>query len=126
MKSVKQQVFDYVRKTYKVEPDYPFPIAPTYPVLRHSDNRKVFALIMDVPRSRLGLEGEERVEVVNLKCSAALSGALRKQAGILPGYHMHRESWITVLLDGTVPLEDILPLVDLSYILTEAKKRPGR
>jgi predicted DNA-binding protein (MmcQ/YjbR family) len=126
MESIKKQIFAYGKETYGVEPDYPFPTAPDCPVLRHADSRKWFALFMDVPRNRLGLEGEERVEVVNLKCSAALSGALRKQAGILPGYHMHRESWITVLLDGTVPLEDILPLVDLSYILTEAKKRPGR
>lgn len=123
MKSVKQQVFDYVRKTYKVEPDYPFPIAPTYPVLRHSDNRKVFALIMDVPKSRLGLEGEERVDILNLKCSVALSGPLRQQPGILPAYHMHRDSWISLLLDGTVPPEDIFPLIDLSFRLTADQKR---
>lgn len=123
MKSLKQQLFAYVKKTYHIEPDYPFPIAPTYPVLRHEDNRKLFALFMDVPRSRLGLEGEERADIVNLKCSAALSGTLRQQAGILPAYHMHRDSWVTVLLDGTVPLEDICPLIDLSYNLTADKKR---
>ena len=122
MASVKEQVLAYVKKQYRVVPDYPFPMAPNCPVLRHEDNRKLFALLMELPRSRLGLEGEERVEVLNLKCSAALSGVLRQQEGILPAYHMHRESWISVLLDGTVPLEDILPLVDLSFSLTADPK----
>ena len=122
MKSIKQQVFEYVKKTYKIKPDYPFPIAPSYPVLRHPDNRKLFALIMDVPRNRLGLDGEEQVDILNLKCSAALSGSLREQPGILPAYHMHRDSWVTVLLDGTVPVEDICPLIDLSFTLTADQK----
>ena len=122
MERVKEQVFDYAKKTYGVAPDYPFPTAPDYPVLRHPGHRKWFALIMDVPRSRLGLSGEERVEILNLKCSPAMAGSLRQQDGILPAYHMNRDSWISVLLDGTVPMEDICPLIDLSFQLTDEKK----
>ena len=120
--SLKEAVFAYVKETYHVEPDYPFSTAPEYPVLRHPDSRKWFALVMDVPRNRLGLEGEERVDVINLKCSVALSGSLRSQPGILPAYHMHRDSWITVLLDGTVPLSDLCPLIDISFNLTSSQK----
>ena len=123
MDSLKEQIFAYVKETYRVEPDYPFSTAPGYPVLRHPDNRKWFALIMDVPRDRLGLTGEERVDVLNLKCAVALSGVLRKQEGILPAYHMNRDSWISVLLDGTVPLSDICPLIDLSFELTADRKK---
>ena len=82
--SLKEAVFAYVKETYHVEPDYPFSTAPEYPVLRHPGSRKWFALVMDVPRNRLGLKGEERVDVINLKCSAAFSGSLRSQPGILP------------------------------------------
>lgn len=124
--SVREAVFAYVSNYYGVEPDYPFSTAPSYPVLRHPGSRKWFALVMDVPRSRLGLEGEERVDVINLKCSPSLSGVLRRQEGILPAYHMHRDSWISVLLDGTVAAEDIFPLIDLSYELTKEKKRRRR
>lgn len=120
---MKEAIFAYVKQTYQVEPDYPFPNAPTCPVLRHRDSRKWFALLMDVPRSRLGLPGEERVDILNLKCAPAMAGSLRTQPGILPAYHMNRDSWISVLLDGTVPLSDILPLIDLSFQLTADKKR---
>ena len=122
MKSVKEQIFDYVKKTYGVAADYPFPTAPEYPVLRHSGSRKWFALLMDVPRCRLGLNGEERVDIINLKCSPAMVGSLRAQAGFFPAYHMHLDSWITVLLDGTVPAADLFPLIDLSYQLTDDKQ----
>ena len=66
MSSLVQAIFDYARLNYGVEPDYPFPTAPDYPVLRHPDTRKWFALIMDVPRYRLGLSGEERVDILNI------------------------------------------------------------
>ena len=49
---MREEIFQYVKKQYKVEPDYPFSTAPTYPVLRHKDNRKWFALIMDIPREK--------------------------------------------------------------------------
>lgn len=123
MSSVKEQIFQYVKKTYGVEPDYPFSTAPEYPVLRHPDSRKWFALLMDVPRDRLGLLGDQRVDVINLKCSPAMAGSLRRQEGVLPAYHMHRDSWITVLLDGTVPAKDIYPLIDISFSLTLSKSR---
>ena len=32
---MREEIFQYVKKKYKVEPDYPFSTAPTYPVLRH-------------------------------------------------------------------------------------------
>jgi len=38
-------------------------------------------------------------------------------AAVLPGYHMNKEHWNTVLLDGSVPEEEILSWVDESYEL---------
>ena len=126
MSSLVQAVFDYVRTTYGVEPDYPFPTAPDYPVLRHPDTRKWFALIMDVPRYRLGLSGEERVDILNIKCDPLLSGSLRLQEGYFPAYHMNHDGWLTILLDGTVPLDEITPLLDMSFELTLKKPRKGK
>ncbi len=121
MNPLTEGLFDYARTAYGVEPDYPFPTAPDYPVLRHRDTRKWFALFMDVPRNRLGLDGEERVDILNVKCDPMLGGSLRLEKGYFPAYHMHHESWLTVILDGTVPLDDILPLLDMSFELTAKK-----
>ena len=39
--------------------------------------------------------------------------------GILPGYHMNKEHWISVVLDGSVAIEHIHELIQDSYALTE-------
>ena len=48
------------------------PTAPTFPVMRHPDTRKWFAIIMDVPKDKLGLTGRQRVDVINVKLSDPL------------------------------------------------------
>lgn len=123
MKTIKQQILSYAEKTYSAVPDAPFRTAPTYLVLRHAGTQKWYALFMDVPRERLGLSGSESVDILNVKCDPRLSGSLRMGKGILPAYHMHRDSWITILLDGTVPAKDIFPLLDMSYALTREKSK---
>lgn len=126
MSTLIKDVFDYAANTYGVEPDYPFSTAPTYAVLRHLSNRKWFALIGDVRRDRLGLSGEGKVDIINVKCDPILSGSLLMQEGYYPAYHMNHESWITILLDGTVPLEEICQFLDLSYKLTMVKPKKKR
>ncbi len=122
MTTLRGRLIAWAKKEYGGGPERPFSTAPAYEVLRHAENRKWYALFMDVPYSRLGLPGEGRADVVDLKCDPVLAAGLRDGAGILPGYHMRRESWITVLLDGTVPLKDIKPLLSLSFDFTSAKR----
>ncbi|MBQ9679252.1 MAG: MmcQ/YjbR family DNA-binding protein [Ruminococcus sp.] len=124
--TVTEELFAYAQNTYGVVPDYPFSTAPTYAVLRHLSNRKWFALFMDVPRSRLGLDGEEKVDILNIKCDPILSGSLRLQEGYFPAYHMNHDGWLTILLDGTVPTEEIIPLLDMSFELTMVKPKRSK
>ena len=60
-------VFDYIKKKYKILPDYPWMKYDDNAVFRHGDNRKWFALVMGVKREKLGLSGEGCVDVMNLK-----------------------------------------------------------
>jgi predicted DNA-binding protein (MmcQ/YjbR family) len=60
----------------------------------------------------------ELFESVNLKCDPEQSILLReKYPGIIPGYHMNKKHWNTVLLDGSVGDKLILELTDHSYHL---------
>ena len=127
---MRKDIFEYVKKKYNIGPDYPFKSSRTpiaYPVLRHEDNRKIFALFMDVPKSKLGLEGENRVDVVNVKLGdPLLADMLSQQAGYFHGYHISRGSWISILLDGTVPFEDICRWIDESYVVTASNQKKGK
>ena len=78
---------------------------------------------MDVPKNKLGLEGADALDVVNLKCDPILIGSLRKESGIFPAYHMSKANWVSVALDGSVPDEQIKMLLDMSYDETAPKAR---
>ncbi|WP_106567177.1 MmcQ/YjbR family DNA-binding protein [Cecembia rubra] len=57
-------------------------------------------------------------ESVNLKSDPEQAIELRERyEGILPGYHMNKKHWNTVVCDGSVPDGLILQLVDHSYDL---------
>ena len=121
---MREEIFKYVKKKYGTEPDYPLPTAQGFPVLRHEDNRKWFAIIMDVPREKLGLEGAERVDVLNVKMGdSMLADILTQQTGYFRGYHISRGNWISILLDGTVPFGDICKWIDESYVVTASKQK---
>ena len=117
-------VFEYIKKKYKVSPEYPWVKYDSNAVFRHTDNKKWFALVMDVQREKFGLQGDEYVDVVNLKVDDMFfRDMLIRQDGIFPAYHMNKQHWITVLLDGTVPEKKVLELVDMSFMATASAKK---
>jgi len=55
---------------------------------------------------------------INLKCEPFMSEDLRRDFhAIIPGYHMNKKHWNTIILDGSISDEKILFLVDLSFEL---------
>ena len=55
---------------------------------------------------------------VNLKCDPEKAIALREEHdAVLPGYHMSKKHWNTVMIDGTIPTELIKQWIDDSYDL---------
>ena len=119
----REELEAYILNHYSTEPDYPWSDTPRAAVFRHAGNRKWFALVMEVPRDKLGLAGAEKLDIVNFKCDPILISSLRGETGIFPAYHMNKASWITAALDGSVPAETIELLLDVSYELTKPKIR---
>lgn len=55
---------------------------------------------------------------INLKCDPELAIELReKYESIIPGYHMNKIHWNTIIIDGSVPSREILKFIDHSYSL---------
>ncbi|TYB40162.1 MmcQ/YjbR family DNA-binding protein [Actinomadura chibensis] len=58
---------------------------------------------------------------VSLKCDPDRADELRaRHAAITPGYHLNKRHWNTVVLDGSVPDDELLELIDQSYELVVA------
>ena len=119
----RQEVLDYVKNKYGTMPEYLWEKDSTSGVLRHSENTKWYGIVMTVKHSTLGLEGEGVIDILNMKCNIDDINFLHQIEGILPGYHMNKAHWISVLLDGTVDDNLLMDLIDKSYELTLPKKR---
>ena len=123
-KDFKEKVFKYIKKEYGVEPDYPWGKYPENAVFRHEDNKKWFALVMTVSKDKLGLSGTDDVDVINVKVDdPVFMDMLLHQKGYLPAYHMNKDNWISVLLDGKAALNDIYSVIDFSFAATASKKK---
>lgn len=81
---------------------------------------KMFALIS---------EGKEPVNL-SLKCDPQLSQILReKYETVMPGYHLNKKHWNTIVLSGQLPWEEIQGLIRLSYDLVNPqseKEQPDK
>ena len=93
--------------------DYPFD-DPNWTVMRHAGNKKSFAYIY-----------ERNGNIwINLKAEPLRADFWRDAyAAVLPGYHMNKRHWISVILDGSMTDEEIGRLIEDSYALTAPKRR---
>lgn len=117
---MRNKLLQYALVKYNTTAEYLWERTPDAAVLRHSDNRKWYGIIMSVSRKKLGLPGKGNIDILDVKSNSLITGSLRLKKGILPGYHMNKNSWITILLDGTVQENEVFSLLDMSYELTSA------
>ena len=61
------------------------------------------------------------MEIFNLKCEPDLIPTLIRESGIYPAYHMNKQHWISVNIEGYEDLEKLKILVDMSYRLVGKK-----
>lgn len=113
----------HIIKYYGDYPDFPWPKYNGYGVFRNRNNKKWYALIMNISKSKVDKNKTGNTDAVNLKIDNKKIPELTKQTGIYPAYHMNKNNWITVLLDDTVADTTILSLIDESYGFT-LNKRP--
>ena len=74
---------------------------------------------MTVEKSKLGLEGNDLVAIMDVKCDPEMTSMIIQTYGFLPGYHMNKQHWITILLDGSVSEAKTLDFLDMSYDLID-------
>lgn len=115
----RSDLFRYVEETYGTRPDYPWAGTHEHGVLRHKHGKKWYGLFMTLPASKLGLPYDTPIEVINLKVRPEYIGSLRMKPGIFPGYHMNKNHWVSVMLEGHLSREEITGLIDESHALTK-------
>ena len=114
----RQELINYIFDEYSVEPDFPFRMDDVTCVFRHIDNRKWFGIAMVIPYRTIGINKAGNVDILNVKCDPVLMGPLRRKPGFRPAYHMNKDKWITILLNGSADEADIKALLAMSFSMT--------
>jgi len=99
-----KEVEEYLLSMPNTKLDYPF--GENTAVYKVDD--KMFALVA---------ENKEPVQI-SLKCDPLLAETLRKKyETVMPGYHLNKKHWNTIVLTGQLPWEEIQGLIRHSYEL---------
>ena len=105
-----KEIEEYILSFPNTWLDFPFGEGTSVYKVGHKETGegKLFAIIAD---------GSKPLSV-SLKCDPQLAEALReKYESVLPGYHLNKKHWNTVLLTGQLSEEEVKDLVALSYRL---------
>ena len=109
MKTI-NDVIEYCQTLPGIYVDNPFDETST--AIRHIGNKKML-LFMFYRNDSLW---------VNLKCEPMKADFWRcVYKSVIPGYHMNKTHWNSVILDGSTPPEVIKEMINDSYDLTQGK-----
>jgi predicted DNA-binding protein (MmcQ/YjbR family) len=98
----------YILEMPRTVLEYPFGEG----VAVYKTNDKLFALIQ---------EGSSPIRL-SLKCDPQLAQVLReKYETVLPGYHLNKKHWNTIICSGQLGEDEIHDLIRHSYELVKAK-----
>lgn len=102
----------------KPEANEQFPFGPEVAVFKIK-NYKMFATLALGTGNEKDTQGKMAGHwCMNLKCTPDHADALRSIfPAIIPGYHMSKTHWNTIILDGSVPSSEIQNMIDHSYSL---------
>lgn len=104
-----KELEDYILSFPNTWLDFPFGEGTYVYKIGHKETGegKLFAILSDATPPRL-----------SLKCDPGLAELLReKYETVLPGYHLNKKHWNTILCTGQVPEDELHDLVRLSYNL---------
>lgn len=109
----REEIIQYCNTYQQVYHDAPFHDS-NWILMRHKANKKAFACIYE----------REGHIWLNLKCGPELKEIWRSAyQSVIPAYHMNKEHWNSVILDDSIPEEQVKQMIDESYELTRPKKR---
>ena len=114
-----KEIVAYVKNKYGDELEFLREKSPKNAVVRRKSSNKWYAVILTIPKRKIGLESDEVIEVINLHNIPKEIEKLIDYKRYFPAYHMNKKHWCTICLDGTIELKEIYKKIDISYELAK-------
>lgn len=110
----KREIIEFCLTLPNAFEDMPFEDDLETTVMKHMNNKKWFALLMNV-NGKLYL---------NVKTNPEYSELLRSTYNyIIPAYHMNKQHWNTIIIDEDIDVSLVKELIEQSYNLTRPHVR---
>ena len=114
-----KEIVAYVKNKYGDELEFLWEKSPKNAVVRRKSSNKWYAVILTIPKRKIGLKSDEVIEVINLHNIPKEIEKLIDYKRYFPAYHMNKKHWCTICLDGTIELKEIYKKIDISYELAK-------
>lgn len=117
-----EMLTEYIRDRYGRALEFLWDKLPEAAIWRRGDNEKWFGILMKVSRRKVdGSDIDDIVEVIDLRMDKEEKENILARDGYFPGWHMNKDSWFTIILDGTVPDDELIEQTDRSFYLAGGK-----
>lgn len=107
------RICDWIYEAFGERPDFPFKRGSEAAVFRNQENRKWYLLAI--------LRKGEKEEIVNVKVDKGMAPLLCTLPGFFPAYHMHKQNWVSIRMDGSVDEALVKDLIRESRAMTHEK-----
>lgn len=114
-----KSVIQHVTDTYGDRLEFLWKKFPENAIWRRADTKKWYGLLLNIPKSKLGLDSDEKVTVMDFRGKPEDIEQLVDNQKYFAGYHMNKHSWYSIILDGTVSDEEIFERLQASYELAQ-------
>lgn len=114
-----QTVIDFIRNKFGDEPEYLWEKFPNNAVFRRKENRKWYVAILTVEGNKLGLDSDAVEEIIDLRMNPTNAQELLARENYFPGWHMNKKSWYTLVLNESLPDDEIKQRITESYNLAK-------
>ena len=111
----------YVSGKYDTSLEFLWKKFPDNAIYRRKDNQKWYAAILTVARNKIGLNGSDKIEILDLRIDPMQMEQTIDNKRYFPGYHMNKKNWYTICMDGSVGNDEIFKRIDISYELAKKK-----
>lgn len=112
----------HIKKTYGDEPQFLWERFPQCAIFRRRDSGKWYGVLMAISASKLGLDSDGDIEIINLRIAPDSASEAASKEGYFEAYHMNKKHWISLNLNSALPMREIYARVAYSFNAASKKK----
>lgn len=116
-----KEIIKYIKEKYNDDLEYLWKKFPNNAIWRNKTNHKWYGALLVLPENKLGIDSDQIIEIIDLRYPKDKIKEIIDNQKIFAGYHMNKNSWITIKLDGSMDNKEIFKLIDNSYQLSLEK-----